>query len=346
MPVYFTSRKDFDKVKGLIPEEIYLPLNGGRYIKPQNLSDKPGTDAPPSNSVALSEWLKYKVDKGFFEFAFGYAQNGLTINSPFVELGGSVVKPTTISTIGATNVLTISNDTGASFVTRSTDYNNLEPFFGFKYLEGTMNGESGFVNPSSGEAFWVTSFWDPGSSDDSGIFQLSNSQAFIGITQLSGTPSTAALSLTPNTLNIGAGNSGSLWKFEITSDGIKPTLNGTGYNSKTVKTNSTGNLVFVDQIFMLTAGTEQSTDFTAVSDLEYPCNSTSAVITVTPPATPVADTRFAVFDSRSTASTNNIKVDFSTQKLNGLSQFYDLVDNGDYAEFRYYNSTIGWRVRD
>lgn len=91
---------------------------------------------------------------------------------------------------------------------------------------------------------------------------------------------------------------------------------------------------------------EQSSNFTAEAKTAYPVNSTAGAITVNPISSPNPGDRFLVFDSRSTAIINGITIDFITagQNLNGNSSNYTIALNGQFAEFRYINSAIGWAL--
>lgn len=94
----------------------------------------------------------------------------------------------------------------------------------------------------------------------------------------------------------------------------------------------------------LTMAAEVSTNVTAAIGQELPVNSTSGARTITAPSTsPVANDRFAVFDSRGTAATNNITI--SAFLYNGVTQTYVISANNGGVEFTYVNSTIGWRKK-
>lgn len=98
---------------------------------------------------------------------------------------------------------------------------------------------------------------------------------------------------------------------------------------------------------VLSIATEVSGATTAVVGTELPVNCSGGAVTITPPASPSANDRFAVFDSRASSSSNNITIDFtgSSQSWNGQSADYTISTDAEYVEFRYVNSTIGWRVQ-
>jgi hypothetical protein len=152
----------------------------------------------------------------------------------------------------------------------------------------------------------------------------------------------------------------------IDTSGFPPMGNGEAYEASVVATagdkftalltysDSLGEWVALTNAFPaataaatgLTMGAEQAAGFTATIATEHPVNSTGGVITVDPPAAPVADDEFAVFDSRSQAAANNITVDFVSagQPYNGAADNAVLAANKDFAKFRYVDATIGWRL--
>ena len=74
-----------------------------------------------------------------------------------------------------------------------------------------------------------------------------------------------------------------------------------------------------------------------------PVNSTAGARTVNPPTGLRAGDVFGVVDSRGTAGTNSITVDFTTAgiKLHGATVNHILSTNGGTAMFMYVNSTVG-----
>lgn len=77
-----------------------------------------------------------------------------------------------------------------------------------------------------------------------------------------------------------------------------------------------------------------------------PVNSTSGAVGVTVPSSPVAGDWFAVSDSRGTAGSNNITIEFTTAAVNfhGGSADHVISANKGFARFTYVNSTIGWII--
>ncbi|GIV86030.1 MAG: hypothetical protein KatS3mg054_0059 [Chloroflexus sp.] len=89
---------------------------------------------------------------------------------------------------------------------------------------------------------------------------------------------------------------------------------------------------------------ETTMTVTASAYYTLPVNTTSSPVTINPPATVSAGTWFAVSDSRGTAGTNPITIDFvgSSQKLHGQVQNMMINTNGGYVKFAYVDSVIGW----
>lgn len=89
-----------------------------------------------------------------------------------------------------------------------------------------------------------------------------------------------------------------------------------------------------------------STGVTAERGKINPVNSSGVVstLTVNPPASPLAGEWFGVSDSRGSAASKNIIIDFTTasQKLHGATANYTISTNSDYARFTYLNGTVGW----
>lgn len=77
-----------------------------------------------------------------------------------------------------------------------------------------------------------------------------------------------------------------------------------------------------------------------------PVNTTSAAVTINPPASPSIGEWFAVSDSRGNATTFNITVDFTgaTQNFHGSSQDFVLDADFEFARFTYVNATVGWII--
>ena len=94
----------------------------------------------------------------------------------------------------------------------------------------------------------------------------------------------------------------------------------------------------------MTVLTEVSSNSSAELFKILPVNSSSTAITITPPSSPTTGDWFIVADSRGTASSNNITIDFpsSTFNYHGSSVSAVLNTNLDSVQFIYINSTVGW----
>ena len=90
--------------------------------------------------------------------------------------------------------------------------------------------------------------------------------------------------------------------------------------------------------------TIEASDFTATMRRINLVDSSGGARTVTPPASPAINDRFAVSDATASANTNNITVAFAaaSQKLYGTEQNYVLNVGGAYVEFIYVGTTTGW----
>lgn len=89
----------------------------------------------------------------------------------------------------------------------------------------------------------------------------------------------------------------------------------------------------------------QTSNFTAIVGNNYPVDTTSASVTVTLPSSPSIGQQFALIDYAGTWATNNVIIDVSSSKINGLGgstyQLY-LQTNRQSVNFVYINSTQGW----
>lgn len=90
--------------------------------------------------------------------------------------------------------------------------------------------------------------------------------------------------------------------------------------------------------------TIEASNFTATMRRINLVDCSGGARTVTPPASPAINDRFAVSDATASANTNNITVAFATasQKLHGTVQNYVLNVAGAYVEFIYVGTTTGW----
>ena len=92
---------------------------------------------------------------------------------------------------------------------------------------------------------------------------------------------------------------------------------------------------------------EQTVNFSAAVGQMFPVNTIpSGVVSVAPPPSPATGDVFEVVDSRANAALNSITVDFigASQNLYAQADNYILTTPGQFARFRYINTTIGWIV--
>lgn len=118
-----------------------------------------------------------------------------------------------------------------------------------------------------------------------------------------------------------------------------------GASQQVLTTDGAGTLSWQNGELGLSA--EQTATFTATANRINLVNVSGGVVTVEPPASPVAGDRFAVVDSRGNAATNNITVDFIavTQPLHGSADNWIMNTDRDYAEFVYVDATVGWIIK-
>ena len=86
----------------------------------------------------------------------------------------------------------------------------------------------------------------------------------------------------------------------------------------------------------------QATGFTAVAGNAYPVNTTSAAITVTLPASPVANNIVQIVDYAGTWATNNVTINPNGNKINSSSSNFVASTNRESIAFVYIDSTQGW----
>jgi hypothetical protein len=86
----------------------------------------------------------------------------------------------------------------------------------------------------------------------------------------------------------------------------------------------------------------QTTSFTAVAGRAYPINTTSAGITVTLPASPVAGNQVQIVDYAGTADTNAIVINPNSNKLEGGTSNLQLGGEREGVILTYIDSTQGW----
>lgn len=86
----------------------------------------------------------------------------------------------------------------------------------------------------------------------------------------------------------------------------------------------------------------QTSNFTALLYKEYPVDTTSGEIIITPPASPNSGDYFVIFDSSYNSENNAIVIDTNLQKLYGSNDNLVINKNGTKVTLEYKNSTIGW----
>lgn len=91
--------------------------------------------------------------------------------------------------------------------------------------------------------------------------------------------------------------------------------------------------------------TVHNDDFIAQKGWYHPVDCTGKAIVVTPPTQKGSGTRFFVSDIEENSATNNITVDFTTEKIRGNATNFLIDTNGRTLEFIYINSTIGYDFR-
>lgn len=101
-----------------------------------------------------------------------------------------------------------------------------------------------------------------------------------------------------------------------------------------------------EPLSLLPVATETSGTVTVALNYLTPIN-TGISSTVTPPTPLGLNSRFEIVDSRGTANTNNILINFSGagQRLYAsTTENYTINTNGAFTRFRYLGATIGWVV--
>jgi hypothetical protein len=131
----------------------------------------------------------------------------------------------------------------------------------------------------------------------------------------------------------------------------------TGTNAQLLANNGSGGFsnVTVGSNLTLSAGTlsatgglawqsVQTTGFTAVAGRAYPCNTTSAAITVTLPASPSAGDQITLTDYAGTFSTNNLTINPNGGKIRGSTDNAAISTSNNSVQLVYVDSTQGWLV--
>lgn len=133
----------------------------------------------------------------------------------------------------------------------------------------------------------------------------------------------------------------------VTTKGVnlatQPTNPG---NSETVWASGINLYLGGEPLSLLPVAAETSGTVTATLNYLTPIN-TGIASTVTHPTPLGLNSRFEIVDSRGTANTNNILINFSGagQRLYAsTTENYTINTNGAFTRFRYLGATIGWVV--
>ena len=119
-------------------------------------------------------------------------------------------------------------------------------------------------------------------------------------------------------------------------------------NSTTITIGSTGQTISLasgasSSGFGLTWNpTVQTTNFTASVGVGYMVNTTSAVVTVTLPASPTVGDQVAFVDFNETAATNNIILNPNGLKIDGVTSNTNIAKGGEGVTILYSGTTRGW----
>ena len=92
--------------------------------------------------------------------------------------------------------------------------------------------------------------------------------------------------------------------------------------------------------------TKKTSAFTAVSQIGYFVDTTSAAITVTFPATPTAGNVIGLKDYANTFDTNNLTINPNGNNIQGLTTNFVVSDEGAALNFIYVDATRGWVLTD
>lgn len=92
MPTYFLKDniQRFETLKGKLPEEIYLPLNTGRFSKRTEDNSGKFYNERPNDAVNLSDWIQHHLDEGDLIVT---TDNVVTTNS--YSIGGDIYNENT-----------------------------------------------------------------------------------------------------------------------------------------------------------------------------------------------------------------------------------------------------------
>jgi len=107
-------------------------------------------------------------------------------------------------------------------------------------------------------------------------------------------------------------------------------------------TNGAGSITIANSAASIVWQSVQTSNFTAVSGMGYPCNTTSAAFTVTLPASPVAGDIITLTDYAGTWQTNNVTLNINGNKLNSLTANANLSTKRQSISLVYIDATQGW----
>lgn len=108
----------------------------------------------------------------------------------------------------------------------------------------------------------------------------------------------------------------------------------TGVTGPTGATGATGPASITNQSI--------SSNITLASGTRYFVD-TSAVRTLTLPASPSVGDEIQIFDASGTAATNNITISRNSNKINGVTEDAIIDVNQSASSFVYTGATVGWR---
>jgi len=161
-------------------------------------------------------------------------------------------------------------------------------------------------------------------------FTISGS-AIVFSTTLSTTDSIDYITVLGNTLNIGTPSNNTVGLSQ---------LSATGTPSAT--TFLRGDNSWATPAADLAWQSVQTTSFTAVAGRAYPINTTSAGITVTLPASPVAGNQVQIVDYAGTADTNPITINPNSNKIESGTASLALTGDREGVILTYIDATQGW----
>lgn len=106
----------FETFKGKLPDEIYLPLNTGRFIRRQSDNTTAFSNERPNNSVNLEQWIQFQIDEGnlslqtdnvFTSQVFTIGSTTYPINTSLNTIINAILTQLTLSTVSDKNYIFI-----------------------------------------------------------------------------------------------------------------------------------------------------------------------------------------------------------------------------------------------